>query len=280
MVVTDLVSAGIDHPTHRTFEEGNLMTRVAGKVAIITGAASGLGKADAFRLREEGAQLVLTDINRAEGQRVADECDALFVLQDVGDEASWPALVETTVARFGRLDVLVNNAGIAPIANIESASTEHWHEVMRVHLDGTFFGCRSVIPQMTRTGGGSIINMSSVAALTGLSPFLAYSAAKGGIRSMTKSIATYCREQKNNIRCNSIHPGSISTPMVHGALEALSGYRLMDQKDPEAARKAMGIGEPLDVANMVLFLASEESKHINGAELVIDNGSTFAQMSR
>ena len=149
-----------------------------------------------------------------------------------------------------------------------------------MHLDGTFFGCRAAIPEMARSGGGSIINLSSVAALTGLSNYLAYSAAKGGIRSMTKSIAIHCREQNNNIRCNSIHPGSISTPMVHSALEELSGLRLMDQEDPEATRIAMGIGEPLDIANMVLFLASDESKHITGAELVIDNGATVGQMSR
>lgn len=258
------------------------MGRVKDKVVVITGAGSGLGKADAHRLSEEGAKLVLTDINEKEGRRTVDECEgeAIFFAQDVKDESSWPRLIEATIAAFGRLDVLVNNAGIAHIANIESASTDQWHDILRVHLDGTFFGCRSAIPEMTKSGGGSIINMSSVAALVGLSPYLAYSAAKGGIRSMTKSIAIYCREKKNLIRCNSIHPGSISTPMVHAALETLSGINLMEQEDPEVTRKAMGIGEPLDVANMVLFLASEESKHINGAELVIDNGATVGLMSR
>jgi len=258
------------------------MGRVKDKVVVITGAGSGLGKADAHRLSEEGAKLVLTDINEKEGRRTVDECEgeAIFFAQDVKDESSWPRLIEATITAFGRLDVLVNNAGIAHIANIESASTDQWHDILRVHLDGTFFGCRSAIPEMTKSGGGSIINMSSVAALVGLSPYLAYSAAKGGIRSMTKSIAIYCREKKNLIRCNSIHPGSISTPMVHAALETLSGINLMEQEDPEVTRKAMGIGEPLDVANMVLFLASEESKHINGAELVIDNGATVGLMSR
>ncbi len=258
------------------------MGRVKDKVVVITGAGSGLGKADAHRLSEEGAKLVLTDINEKEGRRTVDECEgeAIFFAQDVKDESSWPRLIEATITAFGRLDVLVNNAGNAHIANIESASTDQWHDILRVHLDGTFFGCRSAIPEMTKSGGGSIINMSSVAALVGLSPYLAYSAAKGGIRSMTKSIAIYCREKKNLIRCNSIHPGSISTPMVHAALETLSGINLMEQEDPEVTRKAMGIGEPLDVANMVLFLASEESKHINGAELVIDNGATVGLMSR
>ena len=258
------------------------MGRVKDKVVVITGAGSGLGKADAHRLSEEGAKLVLTDINEKEGRRTVDECEgeAIFFAQDVKDESSWPRLIEATITAFGRLDVLVNNAGNSHIANIESASTDQWHDILRVHLDGTFFGCRSAIPEMTKSGGGSIINMSSVAALVGLSPYLAYSAAKGGIRSMTKSIAIYCREKKNLIRCNSIHPGSISTPMVHAALETLSGINLMEQEDPEVTRKAMGIGEPLDVANMVLFLASEESKHINGAELVIDNGATVGLMSR
>jgi 3(or 17)beta-hydroxysteroid dehydrogenase len=258
------------------------MGRVEDKVVVITGAASGLGKADAHRLSEEGARLVLTDINAEDCMRVVDECEgeAIFFEQDVKDESSWPRLIAATIAAYGRLDVLVNNAGIAHIANIESTLTDQWHDILRVHLDGTFFGCRSAIPEMTKSGSGSIINMSSIAALVGLSSYLAYSTAKGGIRSMTKSIAIYCREQKNNIRCNSIHPGSISTPMVHAALETLSGINLMEQEDPEATRKAMGIGEPLDVANMVLFLASEESKHINGAELVIDNGATVGQMSR
>lgn len=254
--------------------------RVADRVVIITGAASGLGKADAERLAEEGARLVLTDINEADGQKVADACDALFVTQDVSEEAGWSALIDLTLANFGRLDGLVNNAGIAHVANIETETTEQWHKILRIHLDGTFFGCRAAVPVMAESGGGSIINMSSTAALVGISPYLAYSAAKGGIRAMTKSIAMHCREQKNGIRCNSVHPGSISTPMVHNALETLSGLKLMEQEDPEAMRKSMGIGEPVDIANMVLFLLSDEAKHINGAELVVDNADTIGQSAR
>jgi len=254
--------------------------RVADRVVIITGAASGLGKADAERLAEEGARLILTDINEADGQKVADACDALFVIQDVSDEAGWSALIDLTLANFGRLDGLVNNAGIAHVANIETETTEQWHKILRIHLDGTFFGCRAAVPVMAESGGGSIINMSSTAALVGISPYLAYSAAKGGIRAMTKSIAMHCREQKNGIRCNSVHPGSISTPMVHNALETLSGLKLMEQEDPEAMRKSMGIGEPVDIANMVLFLLSDEAKHINGAELVVDNADTIGQSAR
>jgi 3(or 17)beta-hydroxysteroid dehydrogenase len=258
------------------------MGRVSNKVVIITGAASGLGKADAIRLSDEGAKLVLTDINVQEGKQVVKECknEALFFEQDVSQENSWSDLIKTTISEFGKLDVLVNNAGIARIGNIESTTTDQWRDILRVNLDSVFFGCRAAIPEMSKSGGGSIINMSSTTALIGLSPYLAYSAAKGGIRSMTKSIAIHCQEQKNNIRCNSIHPGSIFTPMVDDALKNLVGIKLMDQEDPEATRKAMGIGEPLDVANLVLFLASEESKHINGAELVIDNGATAGDASQ
>jgi len=258
------------------------MGRVSNKVIIITGAASGLGKADAMRLSDEGAKLVLTDINVREGKQVVKECknEALFFEQDVSQENSWSDLIKTTISEFGKLDVLVNNAGIAQIGNIESTTTDQWRDILRVNLDSVFFGCRAAIPEMSKSGGGSIINMSSTTALIGLSPYLAYSAAKGGIRSMTKSIAIHCQEQKNNIRCNSIHPGSIFTPMVDDALKNLVGIKLMDQEDPEATRKAMGIGEPLDVANLVLFLASEESKHINGAELVIDNGATAGDASK
>jgi 3(or 17)beta-hydroxysteroid dehydrogenase len=258
------------------------MGRVSNKVIIITGAASGLGKADAMRLSDEGAKLVLTDINAQEGKQVVKECknEALFFEQDVSQENSWSDLIKTTISEFGKLDVLVNNAGIAQIGNIESTTTDQWRDILRVNLDSVFFGCRAAIPEMSKSGGGSIINMSSTTALIGLSPYLAYSAAKGGIRSMTKSIAIHCQEQKNNIRCNSIHPGSIFTPMVDDALKNLVGIKLMDQEDPEATRKAMGIGEPLDVANLVLFLASEESKHINGAELVIDNGATAGDASK
>jgi len=258
------------------------MGRVSNKVIIITGAASGLGKADAMRLSDEGAKLVLTDINVQDGKQVVKECknEALFFEQDVSQENSWSDLIKTTISEFGKLDVLVNNAGIAQIGNIESTTTDQWRDILRVNLDSVFFGCRAAIPEMSKSGGGSIINMSSTTALIGLSPYLAYSAAKGGIRSMTKSIAIHCQEQKNNIRCNSIHPGSIFTPMVDDALKNLVGIKLMDQEDPETTRKAMGIGEPLDVANLVLFLASEESKHINGAELVIDNGATAGDASQ
>ena len=250
------------------------MDRVKDKVIVITGAASGLGLADATVLTREGAQVIMTDIDPEAGQAHAENLGATFIQQDVSEEASWGHLMSEVEKRHGRLDGLVNNAGIAPIANIEDTSTEIWRRVLSIHLDATIWGCQSAIKLMKQSGGGSIVNMSSTAALIGLGPYLAYSAAKGGIRSMTKSIAIHCRMEGLGIRCNSVHPGSISTPMVHTALKTLMGTDLMAEEDPEATRIAMGIGEPEDVANMVLYLLSDESKHVTGAEMVVDNGDT------
>ena len=250
------------------------MGRTENKVVIVTGAASGLGAADARLLAAEGAQVILTDINATAGHAIAEEIGAEFIRQDVADELAWRELVAEVMRRHGRLDGLVNNAGIAVAANIETTTTDVWRRTLAIHLDATFFGCKYAIEAMKRSGGGSIVNMSSSAALIGIADFLAYSAAKGGIRSMTKSIAIHCRAQKYGIRCNSVHPGSISTPMVHAALQQLTGVNLMEQPDPEATRLQMGIGEPNDVAYMVLYLLSDESKHITGAEMVVDNGDT------
>ena len=250
------------------------MGRVQDKVVIVTGAASGLGEADARLLAAEGARVVMTDINRDRGAEIASEIGASFFEQDVSSEKGWRDLMTFVENEHGRLDALVNNAGIAVIADIETTTTEEWRKTMGVHLDGTFWGCQSAIELMKKSGGGSIINMSSTAALVGIAAYLAYSAAKGGIRSMTKSIAIHCKQQKLGIRCNSVHPGSISTPMVHTAMKELVGIDMLDAPDTEKTRTDLGIGEPNDVAYMVLYLVSDESRHINGAEMVIDNGDT------
>jgi 3(or 17)beta-hydroxysteroid dehydrogenase len=250
------------------------MSRVQNKVVIVTGAASGLGEADARLLAAEGAQVVMTDINTDSGQTIAAEIGATFIEQDVSDETSWQPLMTFVEKEYGKLDALVNNAGIAMIADIETTTTAIWRKTLNVHLDGTFWGCQSAIQLMKKNGRGSIINMSSTAALVGIPSYLAYSAAKGGIRSMTKAIAIHCKQQNMGIRCNSVHPGSISTPMVHHALKELVGVDITQQPDKEQTRISMGIGEPNDVAYMVLYLVSDESKHINGAEIVIDNGDT------
>ena len=252
------------------------MDNVKGKVVIVTGAASGLGEADARMLAANGAKVIMTDVNIDVGEQIAQKIGATFFEQDVSSESRWADLASLVEKDFGRLDGLVNNAGIAVIADIEATTTEQWRRTMRIHLDGAFWGCQMAIASMKASGGGSIINMSSTAALIGIPAYLAYSAAKGGIRSMTKSIAVHCKQQKIGIRCNSIHPGSISTPMVHAAVKKLIGIDMTSLPDAEQGRKDMGIGEPDDVAHMVMYLISDASKHINGAEMVIDNADTVA----
>lgn len=248
------------------------MTGVKDKVVLITGAASGLGLADAQVLTEQGARVVMTDIDAERGGDLAAQIGAMFLPQDVADEARWAEVMEVVQAEYGRLDGIVNNAGIAPIADIETTTTDMWRKTLAIHLDGTYFGCRAAIKLMKESGGGSIVNMSSTAALVGIPDYLAYSAAKGGIRAMTKAIAVHCRRAKLRIRCNSVHPGSINTPMVQNAVKQLMDIDLDD--DAEKKRKAMGIGEPRDVAHMVVYLLGDESKHVNGTEMVIDNADT------
>lgn len=250
------------------------MGRVQGKVAIVTGGASGIGEAEARVLAREGANVVVSDINVEAGAKVAEEIGGVFLEHDVASEDAWRSVIASTLDRFGRLDVLINNAGIAVMADIEETSTELWRKMLAVHLDATFFGCKYAIGAMKGSGGGSIVNTSSTAALKGMGLHFAYTAAKGGIRALTKSVACHCKVKGYGIRCNSIHPGGIMTPLLVGAVSV--GDQL-DADDPvalEKTRLAMGFGEPNDVANLVLFLASEESKHINGAELVIDDGET------
>lgn len=251
------------------------MGRVDDKVCIVTGAASGLGEADARLLVSEGARVIMTDIDRESGTAIAEEIGAEFIYQDVSEEEPWQTLIKDVVTRYGRLDVLVNNAGVGIIADIETTTTEIWRKTLSIHLDSTFWGCQEAIKAMKESGGGSIINISSTTALTGAAPYLAYSAAKGAIRSMSKSIALHCRSNNYNIRCNSVHPGLINTPLAQHALLNLGGVDLTTG-DTDAKIKETGVGEPLDVAYMVLFLASDESKHVNGAELVIDNCDTLA----
>ena len=242
------------------------MARLAEKIAIITGAAKGLGEADARLFAKEGATVILTYMDTENGQRVANEIGdgAEFHKHDVCDEGRWIEIIKDVVARHGKLDALVNNAGIVHPGNIETQTTEEYRQIMAVSADGTFFGSKHAVLTMKDTGGGSIINMASVASLRGEAGVLAYCAAKGAVEGMTRGIAVHCVQNGYNIRCNSIHPGTIWTPMVKTMME----HRLPDGVEP-TSYPTMGV--PNDIAYAALFLASDESKHVNGIEMRIDN---------
>ncbi|AOE86956.1 glucose 1-dehydrogenase [Pseudomonas sp. TCU-HL1] len=249
------------------------MKRVEGKVCIVTGAASGVGREDALLLASEGAKVVLTDLNEEAGRQVAAEigANAIFVRQDIASQADWQNVIKVTLEKFGRLDVLVNNAAILAMASVEDTSLELWQKVQRINSDGYFLGCKYAIAAMKDSGGGSIVNMSSVAALGGMPAFCAYSASKGAVAALTRSVALHCKEQGYRIRCNSVHPDGINTPMT----QALMGGQAVPQEvldqDPKNRMCA-----PRDIANLVLFLASDESRFINGSELRIDNAQTVS----
>jgi len=257
------------------------MDRAKGKVALVTGARRGLGKAIAIVLAREGAKVVITDRKDDGAAAIVQQikhagAEAIFLRQDVASEADWRLAIDTTVGRFGRLDVLVNNAGVGEGKDIEAITLEEWRWVMSVNLDGTFLGTKYAIQAMKRTGGGSIINMSSIEGIVGDSRMAAYDASKGGLRTLTKSAALHCAKRGYNIRVNTVHPGFIDTEMVRGFLKAHAR-----SGDVEAARKALErlhpvghLGEPDDVAYAVLYLASDESKFATGSELVVDGGYT------
>jgi len=250
------------------------MNRVAGKVAMVTGAASGLGRAIALLLAEEGAAVAVTDISDDEGQALVDDISntggqAIYINLDVSSEASWRSGLDKVEAHFGKLNVLVNNAGIAPPGTMEM-DFELWRKTMSINLDGVFLGCKYGIETIARGGErGSIINMSSIMAMVGQSTTVAYSASKGGVRSLTKAAAIDCAARKLSIRVNSVHPGTCLTPLVQAYYDSQPKEVLQAQIE----RHPVGyLGEALDVAYAVLYLASDESKFVLGSELVVDGG--------
>ncbi|MBD5633921.1 MAG: glucose 1-dehydrogenase [Candidatus Eremiobacteraeota bacterium] len=245
--------------------------RLTGKVALVTGGASGIGRATGRRFVEHGASVVLADIDLA-GARAAASDGLEAVRLDVTDDRAWEAVVDDVVRRYGKLDVLVNSAGIAPFADIETCTTEAWHRVMAVNADSVFFGCRSGVRAM-KDHGGSIVNISSVSGLIGGHNTAAYNASKGAVRLLTKSVALHCARKRYGIRCNSVHPTFIETPMVENVLAAT--------RDPDGTREKLIASVPLgrmgkagEVADMILYLASDESTFVTGAEFVIDGGMT------
>jgi len=244
--------------------------RLHHKVAIITGAASGMGLADARCFVREGASVVITDQLADAGQALADALtaqghSALFVQHDVSDPAQWDAVVQATMQRFGRIDILVNNAGISGSAVPDVTELELFDRLISVNLRGTFLGIRAVVPSMAGGSGGSIINISSICSHVGTpGVHVGYHASKGGIRALTKAAAAQYGPQK--IRVNSIHPGAMP-PMRDRQLSSHAA------RDRVIARVPLGrVGEADDVANTVLFLASDESAYITGTELVVDGG--------
>ncbi len=249
------------------------MGRVAGKVAVITGAASGLGLEDARALAREGAKVVLTDINAEKGREAARSIGegALFIQHDVSKEDDWRRVIAEAERAFGGVDILVNNAGVVVLSSPEDCTLEQFKFANAVMSEGVFLGCKHALPAMKTSKSASIINMSSTASHVGYPIFFAYSAAKGAVRAMTKSIAIHCQAEGYPIRCNSVHAGAIETPMVQFA-QGRAAEKALDI--PSGVLPPGALGAPADVANLVLFLASDESRFITGAELVIDNGLT------
>jgi 3(or 17)beta-hydroxysteroid dehydrogenase len=251
--------------------------RVAGKVALVTGGASGLGRATAIMLAKQGAKVMLTDINEAGGRAVATAIGpaARFVRHDVTSEADWTAAIDATVDAFGGVHVLLNSAGIGLSKTVEELSLEEWRRVHAIDLDGVFLGCKYVIQPMAKTVaqtglGGSIVNISSIAGIIAGHNMAAYNSAKAGVRHLSKSVALHCARKGYNIRCNSIHPTFIDTPILDRYKETLGAEQALAKL---ARQVPLGkVGEPDDVAYLVLYLASEEAKFMTGAEIALDGG--------
>jgi 3(or 17)beta-hydroxysteroid dehydrogenase len=252
------------------------MDRVKGKVAIITGAAGGLGRAESLLLAREGAATVVTDIDASSTRRVAEEITlsggtAVWAAHDVTNEENWARVMELTLSEFGKLDILVNNAGVIFYKKIIDTSLSEWRRLMSVNLDGIFLGTKSAIETMRRSGGGSIINIASVAGLIGNPDAAAYHASKGGVRSFSKAAAIECSKAgyDYSIRVNSIYPGVIQTAMAEELKHDEAKYNTAVSWHPVGH-----FGDPEDIAYGVLYLASDESKFMTGSELVIDGGWT------
>lgn len=254
------------------------MNRLQGKSAVVTGGAVGIGRACVTRMAEEGASVAIFDVLEAEGEALAADLvakghDVCFRRVDVADEAAMKAAIDWVVARFGGLSVLVNNAGIlgAPKPTDEVSEAE-WDRVQAVNVKGVLFGTKLAIPHLRAAGGGSIINLSSIAGLVGVGRIAPYHASKGAVRLMTKNDAiTYAAE---GIRVNSIHPGYIWTGMVETFLKSAGGDLAAAKAAANAAHPVGQMGEPDDIAWAVVYLASDEAKFVTGAELVVDGGYT------
>jgi len=253
------------------------MRRMENKVALITGASRGIGAETARLLTEEGAEVILTDIRDDEGRARADTLGARYEHLDVASESEWRVLTDKIMQQHGRLDVLFNNAGVIGLDEAfgpqdpEHASLDSWHKIHAINLDGVFLGCKYGISLM-KAQGGSIINMSSRSGMVGIPAAAAYASSKAAIRNHTKTVALYCAENHYNIRCNSLHPGAILTPLWDAMLgdDPVTRDKMIQQI---SAGVPLGhMGDPIDVAYAVLYLASHESKYVTGTELTLDGG--------
>lgn len=256
------------------------MAQLSGKAALVTGAASGIGRATALTLAREGARIMVTDLNGSGAEAVAAEIAAAggaaqAMQHDTTDEDRWQAVIAATQDAFGKLDILVNNAGIAIAGPLETFSLADWRKQQAVNCDGVFLGIKHAFPAMRAAGGGSIINVSSIAGLRGNRSGLgAYSATKGSVRLLTKTAAL--EGAKDGIRVNSIHPGIIETPIWDAILPAGQAGRNRGDLNQRAAQSVPTgvLGQPQDIANGILFLASSQSSYMTGSELVVDAGVT------
>ena len=257
------------------------MAQLAGKGAIVTGGASGIGEACSETLAREGAAVLITDVDDLRGKEVAIRIakaggKAHYLRHDVRDEAMWPGVVAEAKQRFGRLDIMVANAGIGIMAPIAEMSLADWQRQQAINLDGVFLSIKHAIPAMKKQGGGSIVLMLSVAGLRGAPGLAAYSATKGGVRLLAKSVAL--EHAADNLRCNSVHPGIIATPIWGKIPTGATGNRSNAPIDPRERAAASvplpRVGEAQDIANGVLFLCTEAANYMTGQELVIDGGMT------
>ena len=252
------------------------MSRVQGKVAIVTGAASGLGLASSKKLIQEGARVVLTDINQQGLETIKEHLSEFSETQysteylDVTSEESWQEIIEKVELEYGKINILINSAGISLGSDIVSTDFEVWKKVHQVNLDSVFLGCKYAIPKIAAYGPGSIINLSSISGIVAGWNTAAYNSSKAGVRLLTKSVALYCAKKGYDVRCNSIHPAFVNTPILDPIKQAFG--------DDEAVRKLARqipmnkIGDTDDVAYAVLYLASDESKFMTGSEIILDGG--------
>ncbi len=251
--------------------------RLDNKVALITGGAAGIGEATCIRFINDGARVVIADINQTQGQALAERLgeSALFVTLDVTQPQQWQSAIESTLEKFGRLDILVNNAGIVIPGNIEECTLEDWQRTQSINSDAVFLGTQAAIKVMKVNSGGSIINISSMEGIIGEPNLPAYNASKGAVRIFTKSVALHCANQGYNIRANSVHPGYVMTKLVADAIASLPEDQAKEYQQKALSNIPMGrMSEPKEIAGVIAFLASEDASYITGSELVVDGGYT------